>query len=64
MKTLIRNRFVLDEVRFDEVVKQFKKLDQPGLKQMIVKAIGLGAGHWFECPNGHPYVVGECGGAI
>lgn len=22
------------------------------------------AGHWFECPNGHPYFIGECGGAM
>jgi hypothetical protein len=21
------------------------------------------AGNWFMCPNGHPYVIGECGGA-
>lgn len=21
-------------------------------------------GHWFTCPNGHPYVIGECGGAM
>ena len=20
-------------------------------------------GHWFQCPNGHPYVITECGGA-
>jgi hypothetical protein len=30
---------------------------------MIIKAIGLGAGHWYQCPNGHPYVIGDCGGA-
>ncbi|GBC01063.1 hypothetical protein RclHR1_04050006 [Rhizophagus clarus] len=23
-----------------------------------------GAGHWYECPNGHPYTIGECGGAM
>ncbi|KPI35030.1 NFX1-type zinc finger-containing protein 1 [Cyphellophora attinorum] len=23
-----------------------------------------GTGHWFRCPNGHPYVIGECGGAM
>eukprot|EP01026_Neomeris_dumetosa_P066282 TRINITY_DN6404_c0_g1_i1.p2 TRINITY_DN6404_c0_g1~~TRINITY_DN6404_c0_g1_i1.p2 ORF type:complete len:435 (+),score=44.89 TRINITY_DN6404_c0_g1_i1:418-1722(+) len=23
-----------------------------------------GTGRWFECPNGHPYVIGECGGAM
>ncbi|XP_066256208.1 NFX1-type zinc finger-containing protein 1-like isoform X2 [Euwallacea similis] len=30
----------------------------------IVKAIGLSKGHWFKCPNGHPYAIGECGGAM
>ena len=29
----------------------------------IVKAIGLARGHWFKCPNGHVYCIGECGGA-
>ncbi|KAG5175929.1 hypothetical protein JKP88DRAFT_249852 [Tribonema minus] len=23
-----------------------------------------GAGHWFTCPGGHPYFIGECGGAM
>jgi hypothetical protein len=31
--------------------------------QAIIKAIGLSAGHWNKCPNGHLYVIGECGGA-
>ena len=30
----------------------------------IVKAIGLNQGHWFKCPNGHYYCIGECGGAM
>lgn len=21
-------------------------------------------GHWFRCPNGHPYAIGDCGGAM
>ena len=29
----------------------------------IVKAIGLARGHWFKCPNGHFYCIGDCGGA-
>jgi hypothetical protein len=33
-------------------------------REEIIKAIGLGKGAWFECPNGHPYVIGECGGAM
>lgn len=22
-----------------------------------------GQGHFYQCPNGHPYVIGDCGGA-
>lgn len=33
-------------------------------RNMIVKAIGLTKGHWFKCPNGHYYCIGECGGAM
>jgi len=28
-----------------------------------MKAVGLKSGNWFECPNGHTYAIGECGGA-
>lgn len=31
---------------------------------MIVKAMGLRQGHWYKCPNGHVYVITECGGAM
>ena len=30
---------------------------------MILKAMDLTKGHWFKCPNGHVYAIGECGGA-
>ena len=23
----------------------------------------MGQGHFYRCPNGHPYVIGDCGGA-
>jgi hypothetical protein len=22
------------------------------------------SGHWYKCPNGHLYAIGECGGAM
>ncbi|GAX15209.1 hypothetical protein FisN_12Lh085 [Fistulifera solaris] len=25
---------------------------------------GSWSSHWFECPNGHPYFIGNCGGAM
>jgi hypothetical protein len=33
-------------------------------KIQIVRAVGLKQGHWFKCPNGHYYAIGECGGAM
>jgi hypothetical protein len=29
----------------------------------IGRGRGIG-GHWYRCPNGHPYTIGECGGAM
>lgn len=33
-------------------------------RKEIVKAIGLSKGHWYKCPNGHPYAIADCGGAM
>ncbi|XP_013381835.1 NFX1-type zinc finger-containing protein 1-like [Lingula anatina] len=33
-------------------------------RQEIVQAMGLTQGHWFKCPNGHIYAIGDCGGAM
>ncbi|TPX32302.1 hypothetical protein SeMB42_g07637 [Synchytrium endobioticum] len=41
-------------------------------RRMVVNAISAAEnfhgysniGHWFYCPNGHPYFIGECGGAM
>lgn len=33
-------------------------------RTQILKAMGLTQGHWFKCPNGHIYAIGECGGAM
>ena len=33
-------------------------------RTMIVKAMGFTQGHWYKCPNGHIYAIGECGGAM
>lgn len=32
-------------------------------RKTIVEAFGQESGRWFKCPNGHVYVVTECGGA-
>ncbi|GCB62108.1 hypothetical protein scyTo_0000002 [Scyliorhinus torazame] len=60
-----------DERLVKEKMKTLKlALPETGLalseteKVMIVKAMGLRQGHWFKCPNGHVYVITECGGAM
>jgi hypothetical protein len=32
-------------------------------RREIVQAMGMSKGHWFKCPNGHIYAIGDCGGA-
>ena len=33
-------------------------------RRMIIGAVNLSRGHWFQCKNGHVYAIGECGGAM
>uniref|UniRef100_A0A914P238 RZ-type domain-containing protein n=1 Tax=Panagrolaimus davidi TaxID=227884 RepID=A0A914P238_9BILA len=30
----------------------------------ILKAVGSDVRHWYKCPNGHHYGIGDCGGAV
>ena len=59
----------------DEVADIEKSLNQirqqcgltgltPEERVMIVKAMNFSQGHWFKCPNGHVYAIGDCGGAM
>ncbi|KAK9882468.1 hypothetical protein WA026_021501 [Henosepilachna vigintioctopunctata] len=58
-----------DVIIKDQLIKLGKLLN-PAInvteaeKQAIVKAMGLKQGHWYKCENGHPYAIGECGGAM
>ena len=36
----------------------------PEEKKQIVTAMNLKPGHWHKCPQGHIYVITECGGAM
>ena len=36
----------------------------PEERVMIVKAMNFAQGHWYKCPNGHIYAIGDCGGAM
>ncbi|KAG2378936.1 hypothetical protein C9374_007574 [Naegleria lovaniensis] len=32
--------------------------------RIVSAEAGYASGHWFCCENGHPYFIGECGGAM
>lgn len=60
-----------DEVRVKKAMKDLQtKLPLTGLgitdeeRKMIVSAIKMPPGHWYKCPNGHVYIITECGGAM
>lgn len=46
----------LSQAEKDEIFRVFAKGND-------VYAQGFG-GRWYQCPNGHPYVITECGGAM
>ena len=59
------------EIRLDdERVSSNFSLTASELRSVILamqKDVGSGVGsfggHWYTCPNGHIYAIGECGGA-
>lgn len=68
---LVAQRFTRDHDRIvTEQLEELKKAVKSNvalsnrLKMEIVRAIGLQKGHWYKCPNGHFYAIGECGGAM
>lgn len=55
-----------DRQKFDGFLKKLKQfINLPGLgitekeRINIVKALGMGRGHWYVCPNNHPYLITE-----
>jgi len=63
--------------KFTEICKQAKELKQQIESSDtfidVVRAMnahdgynygGSWSSYWYECPNGHPYFIGECGGAM
>lgn len=55
-----------DRQKFDQLTKEFAYLNNlPGLgitdgeRKGIVSALNMKKGHWYTCPNGHPYVITE-----
>ena len=72
MKKLLTNTwvpFTADQVEvwrelYAELAKSCSGLGVSDVERReILAAMGLEKGHWYTCPNGHVYAIGECGGA-
>ncbi|CAG9824164.1 unnamed protein product [Phaedon cochleariae] len=72
VKKLLEKPEIYDKQQDDVLKSELEKLKKivaaaikitDAERVSIVKAVDLSKGHWFKCPNGHPYAIGECGGA-
>ncbi|KAJ3266261.1 hypothetical protein HDU77_001750 [Chytriomyces hyalinus] len=53
----------------DEKLENLKHSGRLSVEEMKIVAHAMErefgiAGHWYQCPNGHPYAIGECGMAM
>ncbi|CAM6099898.1 unnamed protein product [Calypogeia fissa] len=51
----------------NQLAKELSEKAKKGEAQLVVQAMAAeleGPGHWYTCPNGHFYTIGECGGAM
>ncbi|CAM6115293.1 unnamed protein product [Calypogeia fissa] len=51
----------------NQLAKELSEKAKKGEVQLVVQAMAAdvgGRGHWYTCPNGHLYTIGECGGAM
>jgi len=52
-------------VRYQKLTLQEKLDIAKAMKQDgVTTAAGSFGGHWYKCPNGHIFTIGECGGAM
>jgi len=65
LNEIIKNKFFLDQENIKKCKELMKKYSITREEQVqVIKALNIGSGHVFTCPNGHYYVIGDCGGAM
>ncbi|XP_059049950.1 NFX1-type zinc finger-containing protein 1-like [Achroia grisella] len=68
-KNSIITRRVFNYTTAQKAVKELQQILKSDIitaeeRGMVIKAMNMKAGHWYKCPNGHYYCIGECGGAM
>lgn len=49
---------------YTKVTTEEKKAIFRAMSADVGSGVGSFGGHWFQCPDGHTYTIGECGGAM
>jgi len=47
----------------NNITKEEKRAVYLAMLSDVGSGVGSFGGHWYTCPNGHVYTIGECGGA-
>ena len=58
------NEYQTMQSRMGELSRKYGTKLTEEERKMIIKAIRAKPGSWYKCPKGHPYQIGECGGAM
>eukprot|EP00427_Karlodinium_veneficum_P018125 CAMPEP_0169150294 /NCGR_PEP_ID=MMETSP1015-20121227/50089_1 /TAXON_ID=342587 /ORGANISM="Karlodinium micrum, Strain CCMP2283" /LENGTH=165 /DNA_ID=CAMNT_0009219383 /DNA_START=388 /DNA_END=885 /DNA_ORIENTATION=- len=59
------NAITKRQLRLITAVKERITLEERRAVDSAMRSEGsLAGGHWYACPRGHPYYIGECGGAM
>ncbi|KAL8277846.1 hypothetical protein RQP46_009665 [Phenoliferia psychrophenolica] len=54
----------LDVIRFAKAATFYAPVTAKE-REEVVRTMGFAtSGHWYRCPDGHPFSIGECGGAM
>lgn len=59
-----------DDDKLKKLLQELNKAVASGVgiseaeKRDIRRAMGFSQGHWYKCPNGHIYAIGDCGQAM
>jgi len=64
LDALSNERTRLDGPFYQPVTKDELAEVVAAMTRDVGAGVGSFGGHWYTCPNGHPYAIGECGGAM
>ena len=57
-------RMLVELAELERVVREEPMFLPVSPEELAAVKVGIGTDHWYRCPNGHMYAIGDCGGAM